>query len=165
VDRQTGKITVHDYWIAVDPGIVLQPNHVRDQLGKRSRLWPKRGPVGGIAVQGWRPASLQFQRLSGTGHGGYPATPRSSPRTTRRPASARWVSRPLRGRVESRVGILCTRMTPTDGLLRQQFGRYRRKTCRANAGIGAKVVPARPELNAFEDVGEPCKVAHSAQPS
>ena len=38
----------------------------------------------------------------------------------------------------------CTRMTPTDGLLRQQFGRYRRKICRANAGIGAKVVPARP---------------------
>jgi len=32
VDRQTGKIRVHNYWIAVDPGIALQPNHVHAQL-------------------------------------------------------------------------------------------------------------------------------------
>ena len=32
VDRKIGKITVHNYWIAVDPGIVLQPNHVHAQL-------------------------------------------------------------------------------------------------------------------------------------
>jgi isoquinoline 1-oxidoreductase subunit beta len=32
VDRQSGKITVHNYWIAVDPGIVLQPNQVHAQL-------------------------------------------------------------------------------------------------------------------------------------
>jgi isoquinoline 1-oxidoreductase beta subunit len=32
LDRQTGKITVHNYWIAVDPGIVLQPNQVHAQL-------------------------------------------------------------------------------------------------------------------------------------
>jgi len=32
VDRQSGKITVHNYWIAADPGIALQPNHVHAQL-------------------------------------------------------------------------------------------------------------------------------------
>ncbi len=32
VDRQSGKITVHNYWLAVDPGIVLQPTHVHAQL-------------------------------------------------------------------------------------------------------------------------------------
>jgi isoquinoline 1-oxidoreductase subunit beta len=32
VDRQSGKITVHNYWIAVDPGIVLQPNQAQAQL-------------------------------------------------------------------------------------------------------------------------------------
>lgn len=32
LDEKTGKITVHNYWIAVDPGMVLQPNHVHAQL-------------------------------------------------------------------------------------------------------------------------------------
>lgn len=32
VDRNTGKIKVHNYWIAVDPGIVVQPVHVHAQL-------------------------------------------------------------------------------------------------------------------------------------
>jgi isoquinoline 1-oxidoreductase subunit beta len=32
VARQSGKITIHNYWIAVDPGIVLQPNQVHAQL-------------------------------------------------------------------------------------------------------------------------------------
>jgi isoquinoline 1-oxidoreductase beta subunit len=32
VDRSTGKITVHNYWIAVDPGLVIQPDHVHGQL-------------------------------------------------------------------------------------------------------------------------------------
>ena len=32
VDQKTGKITVHNYWIATDPGIVLQPNQVHAQL-------------------------------------------------------------------------------------------------------------------------------------
>ena len=32
VDRSSGKITVHNYWVAADPGIVLQPNNVHAQL-------------------------------------------------------------------------------------------------------------------------------------
>jgi isoquinoline 1-oxidoreductase beta subunit len=32
VDRKTGKIRVHDYWIAVDPGLVIQPDNVHAQL-------------------------------------------------------------------------------------------------------------------------------------
>jgi isoquinoline 1-oxidoreductase beta subunit len=32
VDRATGKIKVHDYWIAVDPGLVIQPENVHAQL-------------------------------------------------------------------------------------------------------------------------------------
>jgi isoquinoline 1-oxidoreductase subunit beta len=32
VDEKTGNITVHNYWIATDPGIVLQPNQVNAQL-------------------------------------------------------------------------------------------------------------------------------------
>jgi len=32
LDKQSGKIKVHNYWIAVDPGIVIQPNHVHAQL-------------------------------------------------------------------------------------------------------------------------------------
>jgi isoquinoline 1-oxidoreductase subunit beta len=32
VDKSSGKINVHNYWIAVDPGLVLQPNHVHAQL-------------------------------------------------------------------------------------------------------------------------------------
>jgi isoquinoline 1-oxidoreductase beta subunit len=32
VDRRTGQIRVHDYWIAADPGIVVQPNNSHAQL-------------------------------------------------------------------------------------------------------------------------------------
>ena len=32
LDRKTGKIKVHNYWIAVDPGLVIQPDHVHAQL-------------------------------------------------------------------------------------------------------------------------------------
>src|SRR5262249_8666474 len=32
VDRSTGKIKVHDYWVAVDPGLVIQPVNVHAQL-------------------------------------------------------------------------------------------------------------------------------------
>jgi isoquinoline 1-oxidoreductase beta subunit len=31
VDRASGKIKVHDYWIAVDPGLVIQPENVHAQ--------------------------------------------------------------------------------------------------------------------------------------
>jgi isoquinoline 1-oxidoreductase subunit beta len=32
LDAKTGKIKVHNYWIAVDPGIVIQPDNVHAQL-------------------------------------------------------------------------------------------------------------------------------------
>src|SRR5215813_8269819 len=32
VDRSTGKIQLHNYWVAVDPGLVIQPDHVHGQL-------------------------------------------------------------------------------------------------------------------------------------
>jgi len=32
VDRASGKIKVHNYWVAVDPGLVIQPDHVHAQL-------------------------------------------------------------------------------------------------------------------------------------
>jgi len=32
LDEKTGKIKVHNYWIAVDPGIAVQPTHVHGQL-------------------------------------------------------------------------------------------------------------------------------------
>jgi isoquinoline 1-oxidoreductase beta subunit len=32
VDRTTGKINVHNYWVAVDAGLVIQPDHVHGQL-------------------------------------------------------------------------------------------------------------------------------------
>jgi isoquinoline 1-oxidoreductase beta subunit len=32
LDRKTGRIRVHDYWIAADPGIVVQPNNSHAQL-------------------------------------------------------------------------------------------------------------------------------------
>jgi isoquinoline 1-oxidoreductase beta subunit len=32
VDRKTGRIRVHDYWIAADPGIVVQPDSAHAQL-------------------------------------------------------------------------------------------------------------------------------------
>jgi isoquinoline 1-oxidoreductase beta subunit len=32
LDRKTGKIKVHNYWVAVDPGLVIQPDHVHGQL-------------------------------------------------------------------------------------------------------------------------------------
>jgi isoquinoline 1-oxidoreductase beta subunit len=32
VDKNTGKIKVHNYWVAVDPGLVIQPDHVHGQL-------------------------------------------------------------------------------------------------------------------------------------
>lgn len=32
LNRKTGKIKVHDYWIAVDPGLVIQPVNVHAQL-------------------------------------------------------------------------------------------------------------------------------------
>ncbi len=32
VDKSTGKIKVHNYWVAVDPGLVIQPDNVHAQL-------------------------------------------------------------------------------------------------------------------------------------
>jgi isoquinoline 1-oxidoreductase beta subunit len=32
LDRASGKIKVHHYWVAVDPGLVIQPDHVHAQL-------------------------------------------------------------------------------------------------------------------------------------
>jgi isoquinoline 1-oxidoreductase beta subunit len=32
VDRATGKIKVHNYWIAVDPGLVIQPENAMAQI-------------------------------------------------------------------------------------------------------------------------------------
>jgi isoquinoline 1-oxidoreductase subunit beta len=32
LDRKTGKIRVHNYWVAVDPGLVVQPENVHAQL-------------------------------------------------------------------------------------------------------------------------------------
>src|SRR5215831_9583195 len=32
LDQNSGKIKVHNYWIAVDPGLVVQPDHVHAQL-------------------------------------------------------------------------------------------------------------------------------------
>jgi isoquinoline 1-oxidoreductase beta subunit len=32
LDKATGKIKVHNYWVAVDPGLVIQPDHVHAQL-------------------------------------------------------------------------------------------------------------------------------------
>jgi isoquinoline 1-oxidoreductase beta subunit len=32
LDQKTGKITVHNYWIVTDPGLVIQPDHVHAQL-------------------------------------------------------------------------------------------------------------------------------------
>ncbi len=32
LDRNSGKIKVHNFWIAVDPGLVIQPDNVRGQL-------------------------------------------------------------------------------------------------------------------------------------
>ena len=32
VDKATGKIKVHNYWIAVDPGLVIQPENAQAQL-------------------------------------------------------------------------------------------------------------------------------------
>ena len=32
LDQKTGKITVHNYWIVADPGLVIQPDHVHAQL-------------------------------------------------------------------------------------------------------------------------------------
>lgn len=32
VDRSAGKIKVHDYWLAVDPGLVIHPENVHAQL-------------------------------------------------------------------------------------------------------------------------------------
>ena len=31
VDEKTGKIKVHNFWLAVDPGMVIQPDHVHGQ--------------------------------------------------------------------------------------------------------------------------------------
>ena len=32
VDKATGKIKVHNYWIAVDPGLVIQPENAQAQI-------------------------------------------------------------------------------------------------------------------------------------
>jgi isoquinoline 1-oxidoreductase subunit beta len=32
LDQKTGKITVYNYWIFADPGLVIQPDHVHAQL-------------------------------------------------------------------------------------------------------------------------------------
>ena len=32
MDKATGKIKVHNYWIAVDPGLVIQPENAQAQI-------------------------------------------------------------------------------------------------------------------------------------
>src|SRR5262249_5141741 len=57
LDQKTGKIKVHNYWIAVDPGLVVQPDHVHAQLES-------------AVIYGLRPARLQpLSRKHGAGHG------------------------------------------------------------------------------------------------
>ena len=43
VDQNTGKIRVHHFWIAIDPGLVIQPDHVHGQLDARSSMLSVKG--------------------------------------------------------------------------------------------------------------------------
>ena len=64
VDKATGKIKVHNYWIAVDPGLVIQPENARRADRKRDRVWALRRAVGGAVGEGRRGAGDELQRLS-----------------------------------------------------------------------------------------------------
>ena len=68
VDKATGKIKVHNYWIAVDPGLVIQPENAQAQTRKRHRLWALRRAVGGAVDEGRRDPAVELQRLSCAAH-------------------------------------------------------------------------------------------------
>jgi len=65
VDRSTGKIKVHNYWVAVDPGLVIQPDHVHGQLESARRVRAERGATGRADREGRSHPADQLQRLPG----------------------------------------------------------------------------------------------------
>ena len=60
VDRKTGKVNVHDYWIAADTGIVLQPDNVRAQIERQSSMALSAALREELTVQGRRGVQLNF---------------------------------------------------------------------------------------------------------
>ena len=92
MDRQTGKITVHNYWIAVDPDIVLQPNHVRDQLESAIVFGLSAVLLEELLFKDGAPQASNFNDSGMADIRQIHATIVAS--DSRRPASARWVSQP-----------------------------------------------------------------------
>jgi isoquinoline 1-oxidoreductase beta subunit len=67
LDQTSGKIKVHNYWIAVDPGLVIQPDHVHAQLESAVIYGLSAALYRAVCGQKWRhpgqtsTASLSFE--------------------------------------------------------------------------------------------------------
>ena len=60
VDRSTGKIKVHNYWVAVDPGLVIQPDHVHGQLESAVVFGLSAALLEELTVKGWAIQQTNF---------------------------------------------------------------------------------------------------------
>ncbi|MGB5080757.1 MAG: molybdopterin cofactor-binding domain-containing protein [Burkholderiales bacterium] len=60
VERRSGKIKVHHYWIAVDPGIVIQPDHVHAQLESAVVYGLSAALIEELTIKGGAPQQSNF---------------------------------------------------------------------------------------------------------
>ena len=64
VDKSSGKIKVHNYWIAVDPGLVIQPENVQAQLESAIVYGLSAALSEELTDEGRRHPAVELQRLS-----------------------------------------------------------------------------------------------------
>jgi isoquinoline 1-oxidoreductase subunit beta len=60
LDRRSGKIKVHNYWIAVDPGIVIQPDHVHAQMESAVVYGLSAALIEELTIKGGAPLQSNF---------------------------------------------------------------------------------------------------------
>ena len=100
VDRKSGRIRVHNYWVAADAGLAVQPENCACADGERGGLRPERGADEELTVKAGVIRREQLPPVPRAAHERRAGDPHQAHghRTTRRPAWARSACRRSRRR-------------------------------------------------------------------